>query len=459
MAIVSSGLTVDYPTLRQIVGSLQRELEQQGVGAGSLVEIRLVDYLAWPVTLALFRIRAASYIAQKTPAGLVPDFVIGAKGIDFNQMAKHIEFEAAWLQNLDEVGAKDGAEVREPAPQDLVRIILTSGTSGEAKGVGITFANLQRRLEFLQGYWADKSVELNLMGLAATGGFYSALAAFTKGRPYYSIHPLSSDFVRRLASSQIELLTASPIQLRDLLIELKKQNVSLEEVSLVRLAGASAPTALLEEVSRSMPRAEIEILYGSTEGGGVTKKVFVAGDSPAEVGRPIDGVNLEIVDESGNPCGRGQLGVVRYKTPGLIIGYLNNQVATENHFKDGWFYPGDFGYLNELGHLVLAGRDGDHVNLGGEKVNLAKFDQIADAFPGVEEAAAFLIPSEYGFEKLAIAIIGDSVDMKALDSSIRARLWSVIPSVYFKTNLIPRNQNGKTDRAKLTDLFVQSQRS
>lgn len=458
MAIVSSGLTIDYPTLRRMVGSLQVKFAEEGIVAGSLVEIRLVDYLAWPVTLALFRIGAASYIAHKTPASLLPDFILGPKSVDLNQIAKHIEFDAAWLRNTDLTDAMEISGGREPAPQDLVRVILTSGTSGEAKGVGITFGDLHRRLEFLKSYWADRSVELNLMGLAATGGFYSALAAFTKGRPYFSIHPLSSGFVARLAASQIELLTASPIQLRDLLLELKKQNASLKGVKLVRLAGASAPTALLEEISRALPEAEIEVLYGSTEGGGVTKKIYRVGDSPNDVGLPIKGVTLEVVEESGRQCESGQLGLVRYKTPGLIAGYLNNKVATESHFKDGWFYPGDVGHIDELGHLVLAGRDGDHVNLGGEKINLSKFDQIADAFPGVEEAAAFLIPSEFGFEKLGLAIVGNSADMKALDSQIRSRFGTVFPSVYFRTDSIPRNENGKTDRASLRDIFLKSQR-
>lgn len=60
LALVSGSLKVDYPTLKKIVQLIQHELTKQGVGKGSLVEIRLVDYLAWPVTLALFRLGAAS---------------------------------------------------------------------------------------------------------------------------------------------------------------------------------------------------------------------------------------------------------------------------------------------------------------------------------------------------------------------------------------------------------------
>lgn len=204
------------------------------------------------------------------------------------------------------------------------------------------------------------------MGLAATGGFYSALSAFKYGRPYYSIYPMSSSFISELATQDIELLTASPLQVRDMLLELKAQNTNLRSVKLVRLAGSSAPTALLEEISLSMPGAEIEILYGSTEGGGVTRKIYRTGEKPADVGLPIAGVNIEITDDLGQVCEKNKPGAVRYKTPGLIVGYLNNQEATGKQFRGGWFYPGDHGYIDDRGHLILSGRDGDYVNLGGE---------------------------------------------------------------------------------------------
>jgi acyl-CoA synthetase (AMP-forming)/AMP-acid ligase II len=73
--------------------------------------------------------------------------------------------------------------------------------------------------------------------------------------------------------------------------------------------------------------------------------------------------------------------------------FLSDPIATSNSFKDGYFYPGDLGLINEKGRLVLAGRRDELLNLGGVKANPESLEEIALTVEGVLEAAAFSIQS------------------------------------------------------------------
>lgn len=68
--------------------------------------------------------------------------------MDLGQLAKHIEFDVSWLKAAKDVRYSEANEVGDPEPCALVRVILTSGTSGEAEAVGIVYSDLMMRLKF-----------------------------------------------------------------------------------------------------------------------------------------------------------------------------------------------------------------------------------------------------------------------------------------------------------------------
>jgi long-subunit acyl-CoA synthetase (AMP-forming) len=91
---------------------------------------------------------------------------------------------------------------------------------------------------------------------------------------------------------------------------------------------------------------DLQVGYGATEIGTIcTGTAEEIADTPGCVGFPLPGVQVEIVD--GN--------VIRIKSEStMITEYIDNPQKTAEHFRDGWFYPGDKGYFTKDGRLVIT---------------------------------------------------------------------------------------------------------
>ena len=123
-------------------------------------------------------------------------------------------------------------------------------------------------------------------------------------------------------------------------------------------------------------------------------------------------------------------------------------------FRAGWFHPGDRGMLNASGHLVLDGRDSELINLGGVKIDPASVDAVIEGFPGVTDAAAFVIERRAGVPELGLAVVAEANgDLRALDRMLRQRMPGKHPTVFGRVATIPRNRMGKVERRRLTDEF------
>ena len=114
----------------------------------------------------------------------------------------------------------------------------------------------------------------------------------------------------------------------------------------VIVAGGRLATTLREELLRDVC-SEVLIAYGSSEAGGVT-----LGDAkdldrhPGTVGHVFPDVEVQIADDAGAPVQPNGAGQIRVRTNNAVKGFLGDPIATGDHFKDGWFYPGDIGTLS-----------------------------------------------------------------------------------------------------------------
>jgi acyl-CoA synthetase len=90
----------------------------------------------------------------------------------------------------------------------------------------------------------------------------------------------------------------------------------------------------------------------------------------------------------------------------LMLGYFNNQSATENSFnRAGWFLSGDLGRFDAQDNLEIVGRKKDLIIRGGHNIHPAHIEEYAHRHPAVRKAAAFGVPDERLGEKVCLAII------------------------------------------------------
>ena len=100
------------------------------------------------------------------------------------------------------------------------------------------------------------------------------------------------------------------------------------------------------------------------------------------VGFPMNHVTVEIVNKD-----KDGIGEVRVKGPNIMMGYYENEEATNKVLKDGWFYTGDLGYIDKDGFLFLTGREKDVIVMkNGKKVFPEELEILVNKLPEFEES-------------------------------------------------------------------------
>ena len=173
------------------------------------------------------------------------------------------------------------------------------------------------------------------------------------------------------------------------------------------------------------------------------------------VGRPVFGVDVEIVDTSDRPLPPGQVGVLRYRGPGVATGYYKDPEASREAFRDGWFYPGDLAERDEEGFIFLRGRAKDMIIRGGINIYPAEIETTLMAHPDVAEAVVVGWPSrEFGEEVAAFVRVRRPVEEEELLEWCKARLAPYKrPKQIFQREDFPRNSAGKVVKAELVSLL------
>jgi acyl-CoA synthetase (AMP-forming)/AMP-acid ligase II len=168
------------------------------------------------------------------------------------------------------------------------------------------------------------------------------------------------------------------------------------------------------------------------------------------VGRPLPGVELEIVDEAGKPVPMGELGEIRTRGPTTPHAYHRNDSATAIAFRDGWFYPGDRGRLDGAGFLELRGRTRQQFARAGIKVFPQEIEAVAMNHPAVEDAAA-VSPQGAGEQPIVLFFTTSRpVSPAELGAFIAERLSSrKRPDRLVRVAALPRGALGKVRRDEL----------
>ena len=126
---------------------------------------------------------------------------------------------------------------------------------------------------------------------------------------------------------------------------------------------------------------------------------------PGCVGRAADGVEVVILDTSGDNVPQGQEGEVCIRGANVTKGYLRNPTANESSFTaSGFFRTGDQGKLDKDNYLTLTGRIKELINKGGEKISPVELDNVISQHPSVAEVVTFAIDDDMYDQDVACAV-------------------------------------------------------
>jgi o-succinylbenzoate---CoA ligase len=459
LALDDGGRPLSYRELHSRAEDVARRLMTAGVAPGELVAVE------GPLSLGLLAIFHGAWLAGAAVAPLSPRWTPSEveralgwlrPGIRVSVGDPHAsEGREASVSVVTWSGDGAGAETTQeclfglqpsvPSPPglgegDLAAKLLTSGTSGTPKVVGLTAGNL------LASAWASQE-RLGLdpsdrwlasLSPAHVGG----LALLTRGAALGSGVVLrggfgAEEFLTLGGEGAITHASLVPTMLHQAL-EAMGGRPAPASLRCVLLGGAPAPESVLERaLAAGFP---IALTYGLTEASSqvATATPELVRRKPGAVGPPLPGVEVAVV-------GDGELLV---RGPTVAPGCAN---------IDGWLRTGDRARLDPEGHLWIVGRVSDRIISGGVNVDPAEVEAVLVGHPDIREAAVVGLPDPVWGERVVAAVV-PVAGLEPSEEDLGERARAVLsgpkrPRAWRFVEALPRNANGKVDRERVRALF------
>ena len=488
-AMIFDDQRFSYMDLQDRVNRLANALSDMGVGKGDRVATMQVNcneivesYFAAAKLDAIFvplnfRARGEELAAMLNSAEPTVLFVggryvelvdsIGDKVIPPNYKASFDQrAEGEWLFYDDLLDSSSPDEMHFPDgdDEDTTILMFTAGTTGVPKGVMLTHQSFTSYLlANVSPPDPDDEEERNLLSvpLYHIAGIQAVLAAIYGGRTLIIMRQFDPgewmDMVQRERANRAMIV---PTMLKQIMDHPEFHNRDLSSLEVITYGASSMPLEVIKRAIAEFPGARFINAFGQTETASTITMLppddHVLDGTPEEIekklkrltsiGRPLDDVEVAMVDEDGEPVNTGKVGEIVARGPRIMKGYWREDGATGDAIKGGWLYTGDLGYQDEDGYIYLAGRAKDFIKRGGEMISPEEVERALASYPGVEDTAVIgVLDVDWGERVRAVVVLGDpSVTEQALIEHCHQRLASFKrpESVVFVDEL-PRNPLGK----------------
>ncbi|MEQ1699816.1 MAG: AMP-binding protein, partial [Ilumatobacteraceae bacterium] len=227
--------------------------------------------------------------------------------------------------------------------------------------------------------------------------------------------------------------------------------------------GAALQPDLVGKIAGALKNGQPSTGYGMTETCGIitanSSRWFVA--KPESCGPVVPTLEAKLVDDDGNDLAPGPdvRGVLCVRGGIVIKGYLNRPEATADSIQDGWLNTGDIAMIDDDGFVYIVDRAKDMVIRGGENVYCSEVETAIYHHDAIAEACVFGIPDERLGEEVAAVIVlreGHEMSHEQLSEFLSANLakHKIPAKVWFRTEPIPRNANGKFLKRELRKELV-----
>ena len=280
---------------------------------------------------------------------------------------------------------------------DIALHLMTSATTGKAKGVALSVANLtanyDRTPEWL-GLGGD-DVILCALPLYNTFGLNQCINAMLVTGATMVLLPRfdAARCIAAIAENGCTFLPAVPTMLQKIFDLPEVTSEQLASVRRIMTGGAPVPSALLRRIKAKLPRVEVLTGYGLTEATALVTLTNVRLGADGElkrgrtIGKVLDGMKLAIYDEGGAVLGPGQTGEIIISGPNLMIGYHGAPADTQAAVRGGWLHTGDIGYVDADGYAFIVDRKKDVIIRGGQNIYPVEIEEALYQAQGVAEVA------------------------------------------------------------------------
>jgi amino acid adenylation domain-containing protein len=508
LAVVSDAGRLTFAELDSLSTRLARLLRQRGCGRGDRVALLMPKSpLAIVGLLGIYKADGIYVpLDPASPASRLKKILESCDnrwllaGAAVNPLLQELLAEEGWRQRLS-IGWLDG---RPPAggveiaftlddvvsrsddplaslngPQDPAHILFTSGSTGTPKGVVITHANVIHFVQWATRYFAMESGDrvsahpplhfdlsfLDVFGAAAVGAELHLVS------PGLNLMPNKmAEFIR---ASRLTQWFSVPAVLGYLAMFDLVAFGDFPSLKRVLWCGEVLPTPTLIHWMKRLPHVTFTNLYGPTETT-IASSYYTVPAVPQDpqaaipIGAACDGEELLVLDESMQTVARGEVGDLYIAGVGLSPGYWRDPEKTAAAFRprpqrptETVYRTGDLARVGEDGLVYFLGRSDSQIKSRGYRIELGEIEAALNAVAGLQEVAVVAVDGgRFDGAVICCAYVpapGSDATPATLRRALSGRLPGyMLPARWLAFPRLEKNANGKIDRPRLKEAFVES---
>ncbi len=471
-ACIIENESISYEDLDRSTTSLARWLLQQGCNPGDRIAIH------WPnsietVTL-FFACFKAGIIAVPVNVRMKPPEVayvlqhskaaMCVSHTDLVGVATEARKGCAGLRTIYSAleGLNEG-DPDVPLPEvnddDPALLLYTSGTTARPKGVTQTHRTLLESVKLMCSAAPDSlqtilvmtqmayisAICVGLLPTVFTGGTCVLVPAFDA--------PQVLDLIERFRCTY----TFGLPSMVQLLVE--EQSRKPRDVRSLRtfFAGGDCVPVSTQERFQALLGIPVREVYGMTETGPSTFNPAHAIRS-GSLGKPLDGVEVRVVDSDGKDVPVGKIGEIVVRSPAIFAGYWDDRAATSEVLRDGWLYSGDLARRDTDGYLWFEGRKKEIIVRDGINISPQEVEEAIYTHPAVLEVGVIGMPDPVGahgervvaFVSLRRGLVTDDQELRHHARQCLADFK--VPEQIFFVDHLPKGITGKIQRRALKEM-------
>jgi acyl-coenzyme A synthetase/AMP-(fatty) acid ligase len=403
--------TVDGRLFRDLVLNCALHMKDRGVNKSSCVALLFNDVIlstAFTLAICLIGCRWIN-LTLELSKNLTVDIthIIHHSDFDIQSDVPIYKWGKDWQEKPKNTDLKFDPN---RSPNDIWMIAQSSGTTGNAKNINVSYKNYWHRAN-------DNNARL-LKGVKKACCLYAPLKSSTQYRLITFILkniPIVENLkYENLSKYDGLLITGS---LGQIMHFIKDKHTDTPFDVIVDITGAASSKSDVEKLLKHFKT--VRLCYGATETTRTCMKVITHIDQyNGSVGKPFKDVKIKINDD-----------VIYIKCP--------------RNVTDDWFVSGDLGYMKD-NELYITGRKNEQINIGGVKIDPNTIDLFIKSIEGVEDCLVFQNTNLEIAEQLSVLIVGNPIDI--FQPCIENVGISRTPKNVYLVKELPRNRNGKAVR-------------
>lgn len=349
----------------------------------------------------------------------------------------------------------------------LAGLFYTGGTTGKSKGVMLTHRNLMANTyHWLTSAPQDsEDVTLVMAPLFHAAGSNGVLASIWTGGTQVTLGAFDPKAALELVQQhKVSVTLGVPTMLSAMAEEQLSRPRNVESLRVIAHGGSPIATEVVRRTVMAFPGAELVHVYGATELSPLTtvlrhEQRWLDSERARSCGQSIMGSDVRILDASGREVPRREVGEVVVRGPHVMRGYWNKPEQTASVLREGAYWTGDLGFMDEDGFVYLVDRSKDMIVSGGENVYCTEVEEVLYKHPAVLEAAAFGVPDEKWGEAVHAVVVPraehGNVDPAEIISFCREHIagYKVPKAVDIRQEPLPKSGPGKILKRELRAPF------